>query len=182
MISSEGNIVISNTTPIISLIKAEKLNLLKDLFGKVVITETVYRELTFQKDLRHETDQIDNSDFIIVAEDSSFLKHIKHVMEGYGLDKGEASVIAFSKEVHPDIVLMDEHKGRRVACDLGFEVMGTIGVLNIAAKEQLIDYNMVVEAVRKLKENNIRIKDGLCDDLINKVKKYEQCRDKGVSR
>lgn len=38
--------VISDTTPIISLIKINRLDLLEKLFGEVLIPEAVYRELT----------------------------------------------------------------------------------------------------------------------------------------
>lgn len=39
-------IVVSDTTPIISLMKAGQLELLRQLFGVVYIPEAVYRELT----------------------------------------------------------------------------------------------------------------------------------------
>ena len=42
-------IVVSDTTPIISLMKAGKLELLHKLFGVVYIPEAVYRELTDTK-------------------------------------------------------------------------------------------------------------------------------------
>lgn len=38
-------IVISDTTPIISLLKAEQLGILEDLYGVVIIPEAVYGEL-----------------------------------------------------------------------------------------------------------------------------------------
>jgi predicted nucleic acid-binding protein len=37
--------VISNTTPILSLLKINRLNLLRDLYGTVIIPEAVYQEL-----------------------------------------------------------------------------------------------------------------------------------------
>ena len=39
-------IVISDTTPIISLLKADQLGLLEKLYGNVLIPRAVYRELT----------------------------------------------------------------------------------------------------------------------------------------
>ena len=38
--------IISDTTPIISLIKINHLDLLQKLFGEMLIPEAVYRELT----------------------------------------------------------------------------------------------------------------------------------------
>ncbi len=42
-------IVVSDTTPIISLMKAGRLELLHKLFGTVYIPEAVYQELTENK-------------------------------------------------------------------------------------------------------------------------------------
>ena len=39
-------IIVSDTTPIISLIKINRLDLLQKLFGETLIPEAVYRELT----------------------------------------------------------------------------------------------------------------------------------------
>ena len=39
-------IVVSDTTPIISLLKINRLNLLEKSFGKVLIPNAVYEELT----------------------------------------------------------------------------------------------------------------------------------------
>jgi len=37
--------VISNTTPILSLLKIDKLNILKELYGQVIIPNAVYQEI-----------------------------------------------------------------------------------------------------------------------------------------
>lgn len=37
--------IISNTTPILSLLKINKLDLLKELYGKVTIQDAVYQEI-----------------------------------------------------------------------------------------------------------------------------------------
>ena len=42
--------VVSNTTPILSLLKIGKLDVLKELYGKVIISQAVYREIEAGKD------------------------------------------------------------------------------------------------------------------------------------
>ncbi len=37
--------IISNTTPILSLLKIDKLDLLKELYGKVIVPLAVYQEI-----------------------------------------------------------------------------------------------------------------------------------------
>jgi predicted nucleic acid-binding protein len=50
--------VISNTTPILSLLKINKLCLLKELYGKIIIPKAVFDEIekgkrkTYYKDLK----------------------------------------------------------------------------------------------------------------------------------
>ena len=51
-------IVISDTTPLISLLKINRLDLLEKLFGDVLIPQAVFEELTIDDRFRLETDQI----------------------------------------------------------------------------------------------------------------------------
>ena len=37
--------IVSNTTPIISLLKVDKLNLLKELYAKIIVPKAVYLEI-----------------------------------------------------------------------------------------------------------------------------------------
>lgn len=57
-------IVISDTTPIISLIKTGHLDLLQELFKEVAIPEAVYRELTANPSFREEADMVRYCPFI----------------------------------------------------------------------------------------------------------------------
>lgn len=51
-------IVVSDTTPLISLLKINRLELLERLFGDVMIPTAVFDELTVDKRFRTEADQI----------------------------------------------------------------------------------------------------------------------------
>ena len=51
-------IVISDTTPLISLLKINRIDLLEKLFGDVLIPQAVFEELTIDERFRLETDQI----------------------------------------------------------------------------------------------------------------------------
>lgn len=59
-------IVISDTTPIISLLKAGKLELLQKLYGRVLIPPAVYRELTTNPSFETEADIIRATDYLQV--------------------------------------------------------------------------------------------------------------------
>ena len=57
-------IIVSDTTPLISLMKVSKLDVLKSLFGKVIIPDAVYKELTDNERFSEEAALIRNCDFI----------------------------------------------------------------------------------------------------------------------
>ena len=60
-------IVVSDSTPLISLMKAELLDTLAGLFGEVLIPEAVFQEVTTNEEFQDEADQIKKSSFIHVV-------------------------------------------------------------------------------------------------------------------
>lgn len=57
-------IVISDTTPLISLLKINRIDLLEKLFGDVLIPQAVLKELTIDERFRLEADRIRQKKFI----------------------------------------------------------------------------------------------------------------------
>ena len=57
-------IVVSDTTPLISLLKINRLDLLNVLFGKVIIPEAVFSELTCNSRFKDEALMIKNSEYL----------------------------------------------------------------------------------------------------------------------
>ena len=127
-------IVVSDTTPLISLLKINRLELLERLFGDVMIPTAVFDELTVDKRFRTEADQIRQKSFIVVKpvnnqESASVLKRAT------GLDQGESEAIVLTDELEADLLLMDEAKERSVSAQMGLKIMGTIGILMDAYEE-----------------------------------------------
>ena len=60
-------IVVSDSTPLITLMKAEKLYILQRLFGEVLIPETVFSELTSNESYPDEAELITENDYIKVV-------------------------------------------------------------------------------------------------------------------
>ena len=81
------------------------------------------------------------------------------------LDRGERSAIALGLSLKADLILIDDRKGKAVAQSKGFEVTGTIGVLDLAAERGLVD---LVDAVERLKCTNFRYRQELFDVLLKK--------------
>ena len=130
-------IVVSNTTPVISLMKAGQLELLHKLFGVVYIPKAVYKELTENKTFPEEIRIVQECKFLCVEEVDN--KESVTILRNFtGLDAGESEAIILTGEKHTDILLMDEHKGRQAAIKMGITVTGTIGILAQAFDEGIL--------------------------------------------
>lgn len=130
-------IIVSDTTPIISLIKIGQLELLQKLFNVVYIPNAVYRELTENEAYPEEAKIVQECQFLHVKE----VKNVKSVtiLQNFtGLDIGESEAIILADENQSDILLIDEHKGRQVAKKMQITITGTIGILTQAFDENLL--------------------------------------------
>lgn len=107
-------IVISDTTPIISLLKADRIDLLQKLYGIVLIPKAVYRELTENKKISNEAEVIKTLDFLHTITVKN-VKSVNVLRSVTGLDEGESEALIMYDEQKADLLLMDEHKGRSVA-------------------------------------------------------------------
>lgn len=139
-------IVVSDTTPLLSLLKIERLSLLEKLFGEVLIPQAVFDELTSDERFQLEAEQIKQKQFISVKPVSN-LESVSILKRATGLDQGESEAIVLTDELKADILLMDEAKGRSVSNQMGFRIMGTIGVLIVAYEEHELTGNEVKECI-----------------------------------
>lgn len=155
-------IVISDTTPLISMMKANCLEILQSIFGEVIIPEAVYDELTSNTNYPKEAAIIKNSRYIFKE---SVMNHqsVDDLMGKTGLDIGESEAIVMVKEKNADLLLIDEHKGRQAAKEMGIAVVGTIGLLLRAYDQKLMNTTEVWNAVEIIIQNDIRISKSLID-------------------
>jgi predicted nucleic acid-binding protein len=125
--------VISNTTPIISFLKIDKLFLLEKLYQQVIIPSAVFEEIENGKDKPFYKD-LTKYDWIKVQsiKNKPSLKYI------FDLDEGEAEVLILADEIKADLIIMDEIMGRRYAKQLDFKLTGTIGILLKAKAKGLV--------------------------------------------
>lgn len=147
-----NRIVVSDTSCLIALTKINKLDLLKDLFEEIVITNEVSNE--FGGYLSH---------WIKIVDTKNHKK--QHKLEKI-LDIGEASSIALALENDNTTLIIDERKGRSVAQSLKIDIIGTIGIIVLAKKKGLI--NDVSGIILRLINNGFRLSDSLLNMLIQK--------------
>lgn len=127
--------VVSDTSPIICLIRLKRINLLNQLFGQVIIPKAVYDEVIILETFGEDLTGFINAKWLQLQDpqNSKMLNEL-----GKLLDSGEISAIALAKELKVKYLLIDEKRGRKIASEKGLIVIGTIGILLMAKKKGLI--------------------------------------------
>lgn len=144
-------LVVSNTSPILSLVIVDEITLLQKQFGQVQIPSAVLAELQVNQDRPGSSAILQGiTAGWIQIQSVSNLAFVNVLQQK--LDLGEAEAIALAIESQADLILLDERDGRKVAKSLGLKVTGVIGVLQKAYKS-----------------GDLTSLEDVIDDLINKV-------------
>lgn len=122
--------VVSNTTPIISLLKIGKLSILKELYNEIYVPKEVYNELEKGKNKEYYKD-LSKIDWIKIRE----IMDEKPLSYFLDLDKGEAETIVLANEIEADLTIIDETLGRFQAKNANLKITGTLGILLKAKKD-----------------------------------------------
>lgn len=124
--------IVSNASPLINLARIGKLDLLRELYGELIIPEAVWHEVVVEGAGQPGADQVKASHWI--KSQAVTNRQLQQALR-QELDAGEAEAIALAVELNAELLLMDEHLGREVARHLGLRYTGLIGVL-IEAKHK----------------------------------------------
>jgi predicted nucleic acid-binding protein len=126
-------IIVSDSSPLISFVILNKLDILSRIFDEIYIPNAVFEEITQQN--KPHSQELKNF----------AAKRVKHVQNQFAvqllekeLDTGESEAIVLAKENNIYNILIDEYKGRRIAQTHNLSPIGTIGVLVQAKKKRLI--------------------------------------------
>ena len=165
-------IVVSDATPLISLMKANRLDILEPLFKEVLIPEAVYSELTGNPNYAEEAEQISSARFIRIVSVKE-QKVVDVLRRSSGLDLGESEAIVYADDNKADVLLMDEARGRQVARAMGIYIMGTVGVLLFAHEEKLMSGAEIEAALHQMKEAGRHIGDEIIKYALSKLKEQK---------
>lgn len=161
-------IIISDTTPLITLIKINELNILKDMFGEIVIPAEVYKELTIDIDYANEKLIIDNAEFIKVKNVDS--DKINQIIAETGLDRGESAAIAlYEDQTDKALLIIDEKKGREVAIKRNIKITGTIGILLLSYRKKIRTKDEILKIIDLIKEKRNCYSEELFDIVIKEI-------------
>jgi predicted nucleic acid-binding protein len=150
-----SQIVIVDTSCLIVLQKIQMLEVLREMFGTIFITEEVAAEYAEALPEWIEVKRVQDQQ--------------KKRLLGLNLDAGEASVIALCmEEPKESLLVIDERKGRRIAMELGLKTVGTLGVV-VKAKERGI-IQLVQPIVERLEKAGFRMSPMLKAEILGTEK------------
>ena len=157
-------IVVSDTSPLNYLILIDEDGLLPKLFGRVIIPSAVFDELQavgasakVSQWTKNLPEWLEIRQTELTADTSLDI-----------LDAGEREAILLAQELAADLLLVDDRQARQAAISLGINITGTVGILDKAAREGLIDLRTAVAEIQK---TNFRIADDVVRKLIEEDEK-----------
>lgn len=152
--------IISDSTTLIILFDLDRVELLSNLFPKVIIPSAVYEEITVKNSLLL-------PQFISVqeAKECEILETLKLV-----LDLGESEAIALALELDSKLII-DEKKGRKIAMKQGLEIIGLLGIVYLNIKKEFISLEEAREFLDDALVHGYRISQKLIDGMFIEVKK-----------
>ena len=150
--------IVSDSTTLIILFDLNRIELLSNLFPKIIIPSAVYDEISIKK-------SIVLPRFISVQEvkDDEVLKSLKQL-----LDLGESEAIALALELGSKLII-DEKKGRKIAMRQGLEIIGLLGIVYLNIKKGFISKEEAKGFLDEALNHGYRISQQLIEGMFKKI-------------
>jgi len=129
-------IVVSDTSPILNLARIGRLEILASLYKQVLIPPGVFKELAVTKTEASAAIDAARHSWLLLGTPKDQDRVLRLRAD---LDAGEAEAIVLAVELHANLLLVDERRGRRTAAALGLRIIGLLGVLAEAKQAGLIE-------------------------------------------
>jgi predicted nucleic acid-binding protein len=130
-------IAVSNSSPLVSLARIGRLNLLASFYKRILIPVEVQHEVTVAGRGLPGAEEVRNANWIEVSPQKS-LADPSLAQACRNLSAGERGAILLAKSLQADVVLLDEWKARRIARDAGLSIVGCLGILEASARTGLV--------------------------------------------
>jgi len=154
-------IVVSDTSPICYLLLIDEIELLPQLYDQVFIPKIIQQELSHIKSPKVVQKWIETPpDWLVIQSVAPFLDLDLEV-----LDPGERSAIILAEQLDANLVLVDDALGRTIARSRGLRVTGLLGILDEAARRNLVDFPA---AINRLQKTTFRVSSVLIESILNR--------------
>jgi len=153
--------MISNSTPLICLAKLNQLELLKKLFNRIIIPNSVKEE-------------------VVIAGKPGYAIISKAIEEGWikvenprenlelGLGKGENAAINLAKE-KKDKIIIDDAFAIKAVKSLNIEYLRTTSIILLSLKKDIINKKQAKDNIQKLVEDGYYISPRIFSELLRAI-------------
>lgn len=153
--------VVSDTSPLCYLVLIDLVDVLSELYGRVVIPQAVRNELAASESPAIVQTWITKPPNWLDVQ--TFAGQIDAELSQ--LDPGEGEAIALAEQLEASLILLDEKVARQIALSRGLEIIGLLGILGIAANRNLINF---ASAIERLQETNFYVSARLIQSLLDR--------------
>jgi predicted nucleic acid-binding protein len=126
-------ILVADCSALVALSICNRLELLEQIFGQVVVPEAVYDEATQPNKKQASQLKIYLKDKVRKVDMQNYV-----FLDGFA-DAGETEAMVLYKQISADKLLIDDQRGRNVAKINHIETIGSLGVLLVAKQRGLIE-------------------------------------------
>jgi predicted nucleic acid-binding protein len=137
------SLVVSDPLPLHYLVFCRIADVLPKLFENIVLAPAVSKELQQTSSPPMVRHWMENPPKWLTVQSAA------RPDPALGLDKGDVEAICLAREIKATAILADDHAVRTVALRCGLTVVGTLGILEIAAFNGLIDLPKVISTLRQ---------------------------------
>jgi predicted nucleic acid-binding protein len=159
-------LVVADTSPLNYLIRLACVDILQDLFGRVLVPRAVLIEM------QHPQAPVEVRAWAAAPPAWLEPRHVEEIDASLPADlgAGEREAISLALEIKADVLLIDERAGRHEAQLRHIEVAGTLAVLLQASLRGRLDLH---EAMLQLRQYGFRVSQGV--EALT-LARYEQAR------
>ena len=152
-------IIISDTSPICYLLLIGEIELLPQLYGQVLIPTKVQEELSDMRSPAIVKSWIDDPpNWLSIANVGE-----SDDLDLEVLDAGEKAAIILAEQQGATLVIIDDGLGRKIARLRGLKITGLLGVLNDAARQNMVNFP---DAIYRLRQTTFFAPEKLIQSLL----------------
>jgi len=155
-------VVVSNSTPLIYLAKIGRLNIIRDVFGKVFIPDAVFHEAVTQGKT------LNMSDAYIIEKAVGtwiFKEQVKPEVNSefcfletnMRLGSGEKEALKLCRQLNAEYFIVDDKEARKVSRILNIKPIGTCGIVIQACRQGSITKREALQILDDLVKAGLRI-------------------------
>jgi predicted nucleic acid-binding protein len=150
--------IVSDSTTLIILFDLKRLELLSNIFPKIIVPTAVYDEVSVKKSI-----VLPSFMSVQAPKPCKTLETMKSL-----LDLGESEAIVLALELKSKLII-DEKKGRKIAVGQGLEIIGLLGIVYVNIKKGFLSKEEAKEFLEDAIAHGYRINQNLINKMFSEI-------------